>query len=514
MSAMEQASRDPETDYLDHFGLSEDPFTVQHWPLFEGGQRREILAELLRHCQLSTTVLAVLGEAGVGKSCFRHALCKRLESGDSLCVVDIPLLVDAERVLSYIARQFGVPGATAPRASGSAWEASTRVAAIRDCLEQFAGGDRLSVLVVEDAHNLDDTALGLLLELSACREGGYGSVRLVLFGEPALGPRLAGLEAKGRFLKTFLIEPLSPADLKSYLRCRLEAASFAGIFPFRREDMQYLWELSRGVPAAVHEPARAILRDLALPPPEPESLGLPLGHSVAITALVAGLLIALFYSGGESTGLSGAPGSAPEQTPIGVNPDPESAPIQMLGWEPRKPQGRKSATAADSLLPDTGNASRAIAQQQKQAGHDNISPPEVAQPPAEVATLADVSSDTESPSPTADAVSVPSRDRALPQGESTLLARSPERFTLQISAAGSRASVDQFVRAQPNRDELLVFAARRAGKVLHIVVAGDFASAREARSAIPSLPKDQQEAGPWARPLHAVQGDIRRYRGL
>lgn len=507
MSA-EHQGRKAAADYLDHFGLSADPFESGLSPLFEGGQRRELLAELLRHCQLNTKVLAVVGEAGVGKSCFRHALMERLKSETRIGLVDVPLLSGAEQLLMQVAEQLGVPSAASRQPSDAARDAGSWVARIRDFAEQSAEGDSLTVLVVENAHNLDNESLGCLLELSADDVDARGAVHLVLFGEPELIARLAvleerGLEEQGHSVKTVVIEPFSATDLKSYLRFRLEAADFDGIFPFSPADMQYVWEASGGIPAAAHGPARDILIDLAQPPPEPESLGLPIGHMVAITALVAGLLIAVFYRSGEPRELP----VSTVQVDSGVQSSVVSGPDPVAGQLTKEATSGAIATSgylessgaenAKNKRGDAPEPSRTIEASTENGAGDRVEavPRSGSSPPV---------SDEASPEPAS----------SLGSDESTLLARSPERFTLQISAAASRKSVDDFVQAQRNRDNLLVFAALRDGKTLHIVVTGDFASAQEARSAISALPDIQQQAGPWPRPLSSVQGDIRQHRDL
>lgn len=506
MNAAEHENRELAADYLNHFGLSSDPFEPGLSPLFEGGQRRELLAEMLRRC-VGSTILAVLGEAGVGKSCFRHALMERMESGDRICLVDVPLLFGAEQLLRHIAEQLGISDTAAQESSPSV---ADWVAAIRELVEQPVEGDPLSVLIVENAHNLDNESLDCLLQLSEDRGDSQGLVHLVLFGEPELGLRLNDLEQQGRSAEIITVEPLSLADLKSYLRFRLEAADFDGVFPFGAEDMQYLWEASRGIPTAVHGPAREIIRDLAQPPPEPESFGLPLGHIVAMTVLVAGLVIVLFYRAG-----------GPAEDPANVA-QVSSGTLPIAASEPRAMQ-EPEASRSEVLSP---RDERVGASRTEASGSGDDEPASDENATTSVGNLANDARDTDSapasnPAPTDAVAPVPDVPPVAPlaandasDDETRLLARSPDRFTLQISAAGSRESVGDFVRSQPNRANLSVFTARRDGKTLHIVVTGDFPSAEAARTAISELPADQRQASPWPRLLRDVQGEIRRYRGL
>jgi DamX protein len=102
----------------------------------------------------------------------------------------------------------------------------------------------------------------------------------------------------------------------------------------------------------------------------------------------------------------------------------------------------------------------------------------------------------------------------LTNDENTLLKRSPESFTLQVLASGSREAVDDFLKRQPNRTDLAVFTAKRDGKTLYIVVMGSFPSPDAARLAVSKLPQEQRSAGPWPRSFQSVQADIREFRGF
>jgi len=93
--------------------------------------------------------------------------------------------------------------------------------------------------------------------------------------------------------------------------------------------------------------------------------------------------------------------------------------------------------------------------------------------------------------------------------EQRLLALAPDHFTLQVLAGGSEKAVRDYISRQSNRQDLAVFASRREGKVVYIVVAGRFESSDAARNAVSQLPKEQRDAGPWPRSLENVQAEIK-----
>ncbi|MEX1033283.1 MAG: AAA family ATPase [Cellvibrionaceae bacterium] len=492
MRAVEhQKSQQAAAGYLEYFGFASDPFEATRWPFFNSTSRDELLDQLVQYCESKRGAVAVVGESGVGKSCLRLALGERLEGKAKLCTVEVPLLSNAEWVLFQLAQQFGV------RSNGSS--ASARIQAIQNVGRQSAPD---SVIVIDDAHNLDDDSLDMILALAGAD---HGSTCLVLFAEPELIGRLARLDKKHTEPRIMALKALTEEELADYLRFRLDTAGFDGAFPFGADELYALWEVSQGVPAAVHDRAREVLANISIPPPQPRSLGLPKGHVGVLVALVVGLMIALFYRSAEqaqqpvgtTAGNAAGDNATPDDGVGGAAVSAIQAPERTLERSPTEatmsPREPTNDSSAEHAPPGPGFSA------------DN----QVAGSEIESGGLVDMSAS----SPPA---TTPARESAsgISSEEEALLARLPEHFTLQVLASSSREAVDDFVRRQPNRNELTVFTARREGKLMHIAVYGDFVTVEAARSAVASLPEEQQRSGPWPRSLATVQADIRQLRGL
>lgn len=455
---------------LEYLGLSADPFEGIHTPFYEGSGRGKMLIELLHQSAFAGQLLVVVGEEGVGKTSLLTAFCERLETGDRAEVIDVPFLSDASSILRELERRLELP------TPGDLANFDARVAAIRRAVQRV-GPEAHLVLAFDDAHHLDRDSLALVTRF-ADGSGPADPIRVFLSGEPGLVSRLAQLSPAPAAIRTFVLEPLSPEDLKSYLRLRLSAAGYSGIFPFKGEDIERLWSVSAGNPGAIHEPARQLLSALAAPPPEAESFGLPVAHMSAVTILVGVLLIALF---------SRSPSDEVEPAIARANSVGTSAVLDP------------SATAAD---PEPVNAASVAGHPNSAGAIGKAENPRQSVPQPVEAEVASIG-----PAPEAE-LPRPTPAPASQAEQHPVLARPPGRYALQVMAVGSAQAAREFVGRQPNAGELSVIKAQRQGKILHIVIVGDYASQEQARAAVARLPSEQRKAGPWPRSFASIQADM------
>lgn len=577
-------------DYLDYFGLHDDPFSSDQQAFYDGGSRRELFSELLHLCQFSASLLVVVGEEGVGKAGLKSELCEHFAEQDKVLHFSVPVLCSEELLLSSLASQLGID---VDGEDFNAGNISESIVALREFVHDSEDDDSLKVVMIENAHNLDDASLKVLMRLSAPGDQNpYRQLHTLLFAEPVFEQRIEKLDQQA-LVQTFQLLPLTPAEIKHYLRFRLDQAGFSGIFPFKDPDVQFLWDISKGIPGKFHDAAREILIELALPPPETKSLGMPVTHMAAVVFLLAGLLMVFFYQSGsdEESSVLGNEALQTDVTATETNTVSASADIVLLdenadqsnkenaadsdkpletpASESEAPGGGalvaattdQKVPAAQALLPNpkpaelTSKPQDAEAAQNvkpvvkplsvpapkdrpksvaasNQAKPNETKPDETraSQPANEAAVDDEIVNDeikaliaaakqeleTEplTPKPSQSASSGGLDQAGLTADESSLLNKAPDNFTLQVLAGASRQAVDDFIRRQPNRQDLAVFTADRDGKTLYIVVMGSFPSSNAARSAVDSLPQEQKKAGPWPRSLQSVQAEIRQFRGF
>ncbi len=93
----------------------------------------------------------------------------------------------------------------------------------------------------------------------------------------------------------------------------------------------------------------------------------------------------------------------------------------------------------------------------------------------------------------------------------TLLAKNPDRYTLQLLAVRERPALERFVKKHPGLRGLSFFEFKRNGVTWYALLYGDYPSLQVARRAAKKLPKSFRT--PWPRKLNSIQNLIRAKGG-
>lgn len=83
-------------------------------------------------------------------------------------------------------------------------------------------------------------------------------------------------------------------------------------------------------------------------------------------------------------------------------------------------------------------------------------------------------------------------------------------FTLQLMAASSEATVQQYIKRHQLTGRAAYFRTSRGGSPWYSVVYGTFPSAQQARAAIEQLPTALTDASPWLRQYGDIQSELRQ----
>jgi len=516
--------------FLDHYQLSHDPFAprVPGFKFFPA-QRKPVLGQLHHLARYSQLMLVVSGPLGSGKSLLRQALVARTNKQTvQSVVVSARSASDASSMLAQVAQELGV--------------AQPEVQAILSKVVQLALTGQEVYLLVDDAEQLDESALQALLELAAGVPEGRPHV--FLFGEPSLIAGLDELNVEEERFHIIELAPYSEEETREYLEQRLEGAG-RGIEVFSREQIVDIHEHSDGWPGNINQVARDTLIEAMIASRSTvkrPSMGfkMPKKHVLALSAVVVVAVAAavLMPKKGEK-----APADAPAaqaQLPLGdgkqganIEFSGSSQPVPLpLGGQSqpvmREPlaqaagmgEGEEGSPAGDTAL-QPGNPPPTVTTIAPPQGVAAGPAPTPAQPVQQVAPAQKpvatqpakpVATAKPAPAPTQVAVAKPAakpaeKPAAGGTGNSSWYAgQKPGNYVVQILGTSSEASAQAYVKAQGG--DYRYFKKDLQGKPLYVVTYGSFASRDAAVAAIKNLPAKVQAGKPWPRTVASVQQEL------
>jgi general secretion pathway protein A len=351
--------------YLSHLGLREPPFSITPDPrfLYMSARHREALAHLVYGVSEHGGFVQLTGEVGTGKTSVCRCLLEQLPSHVDVALVLNPRLSPVE-LLAALCDELRIPypaGTTSPK------ELVDRL--YRHLLEAHSRGRR-TVLIVDEAQSLATEVLEevrLLTNLETTREK---LLQVILIGQPELAalleqPKLRQLAQ--RVTARYHLEPLSRAEVRSYVRHRLAVAGRSDAL-FTEAALRVLHGRARGIPRLINAIAdRALLGAYTqersrvdagtVRRAAAEVLGRPVGswrrwaRGVAMTALVAA-------AGGAGLtllvpGRLGRDEGRPEGKALGLaGPSLVSAPATGTDAVPAGASGPQTVSRLEDLLRD------------------------------------------------------------------------------------------------------------------------------------------------------------------
>ncbi len=537
-------------DYRQRYGLSEDPFAHDYsFPLFTGAGRRQLLDQLLHLCQFSNSLLVVLGENSVGKTRIAHAFMDSLSDQDQICFLSLRSGQSLEQILVSINQAFGIQ-------SGDVPSTENLLAALESFIaeEALVEDEGLALVVLDNAHLLDDQTISVLTALLN-NFPQQNRLHLALFGEPALMHRLERLSPENLLCNDFYLQAFNLLETVDYLNFRMEMADYLGPEIFTEAKVDAWWRQAQGQLNVLHGLAEEHLLESVTPATAMNKRPLPVVHIIAISLLVTVVGVAFLYmgddesdlkpvvaaqssaTGPQSASFTSSPVSSLEltstQTPVQPLmqslPPPESSVATqshtVVGPEPASAAATnpaieiqpRSEIVQEQVVPlaQLPTAPPKLATQPAAVSEPNVELPSqpVAklQPVSSVAIIATSSAPSVAvkPNPPIAAEPIAAGKPATKVMERNLLNWKAGEYTIQLLGVSNQKAALDYIAAQPNKKELLMFKSKRAGKDWFVVVTGRFMSSAQARQAISKLPTAQRDAGPWPRDLKTIQAEIK-----
>ncbi len=249
--------------YSQHFGLSQDPFSIAPDPryLFMSERHREALAHLLYgvigsggsaggSSGTGGGFVLLTGDIGTGKTTICRCFLEQIPAGCQVAYIFNPKLSVTE-LLQSICEEFHI---TLAPTSGAPTGKDYIDALNAFLLKRHASGQS-SVLIIDEAQNLQAEVLEQLRLLTNLETNERKLLQIVLIGQPELRTMLARPELEQlaqRVIARFHLDALTAAESNQYIAHRLAVAGHTGALPFDGPALQRIHRLARGVPRRIN----------------------------------------------------------------------------------------------------------------------------------------------------------------------------------------------------------------------------------------------------------------------
>lgn len=525
-----------------------DPFSPSmNHVFFSGADRRILLDEVIHLCQFGNNLVAAIGDEGVGKTAFLNQARFELTETAFCCLIDGSESMTPEEIFSQIVSQLELPVSSV--SSAGEMIATLRHAMAEDNMHRV-------VLIIDDAHLLSDAILSALISLLQGHQGQH--LHILMGGEKDLVDRLDHFEMVDVLVYDVTLNPFTFQDTKDYLEFKFSTAGYPSETFLDDAQIESIWKESGGYPAQISLIAEKYIfqQDPDIAADDIKVAGLPLLHMALLVVLLAALIFALIYMGGddpkgdglneqaitdparETSSLDLPIGEPQKESTINENQstpapvisdvvepavnDSQSVENIQANAEPEKVVAEKTEEPGPSEAV-VAKADGASVEEKKPAEADdkaeaaargNTAEPAQAEPSQNLqeSLRQELQKEAKSLGVDGPKPESPIKPSALSGDEKWLMALDDQRYVLQVIAAGQKASVQKFVTSQANKEALRLIEVGRNGKPWYIVVIGNYADTVSARRAIESLPQDQVNGGPWPRKVSDLKTKIEAFR--
>lgn len=235
--------------YNAYFGFKETPFNLSPDPsfLFRSPSHEEALANLIYGVQSRKGFIVLTGEVGTGKTTMLECLRDHLESQFIEFAFIFNSRVSVEQFFEMVAYDLDL------RCNRTS---KTEVLfALNHLLIQQANRNSTTVLIVDEAHNLEWEVLEEIRLLGNLENRRGKLLQIILAGQPELDRKLDApnlRQLKQRIVLRCSLLPLRMEETLAYINSRLEKAGMKDQTVFPVEVMTEIHVRSQGIPRLIN----------------------------------------------------------------------------------------------------------------------------------------------------------------------------------------------------------------------------------------------------------------------
>ena len=235
--------------YNAYFNFAESPFNLSPDPsfLYRSEQHEEALANLIYGVQSRKGFIVLTGEVGTGKTTMLECLRDFLEAQRIEFAFIFNSRINSDQFFEMIAYDLSLQCQRPTKT-----EVLFR---LNEMLLQQASHGRTTVLIVDEAHNLDWDVLEEIRMLGNLENRRGKLIQVILAGQPELDRKLDApnlRQLKQRIVLRCNLEPFTESDTTEYIESRLDKVGATNQTVFPPEVLSEIHVRSMGIPRLIN----------------------------------------------------------------------------------------------------------------------------------------------------------------------------------------------------------------------------------------------------------------------
>jgi general secretion pathway protein A len=235
--------------YTQFFGLKEKPFEITTDPRFlylsEG--HKEALAHLVYAVQEKKGFAVITGEVGTGKTTLVQTLLSRMDGSTRTAFLFNPKLDSSSEFLHSICEDLELKVEKGTK--------SDYLSHLNNYLMDCYTKNINVVLIIDEAHTLSPQLLEEVRLLTNLETPNSKLLQVVLVGQPELDITLEQPQfrpLKQRISVRYSLQPLTPIEVKEYIKRRLRVAGARSTYLFTPKALKKIYQYSKGIPRLIN----------------------------------------------------------------------------------------------------------------------------------------------------------------------------------------------------------------------------------------------------------------------